>query len=87
VPGDFTPAARAAVESAESEARTLRHDHIGTEHLLLGVLAQTDAADWLGAWPRKGHTGRGLDGSAADRRLEPASACLTRLGIGSPAKR
>jgi ATP-dependent Clp protease ATP-binding subunit ClpC len=44
VPGDFTPAARAAVESAESEARTLRHDHIGTEHLLLGVLAQTDAA-------------------------------------------
>src|SRR3954447_20816689 len=44
MPDDFTPAACAAVESAESEARTLRHDHIGTEHLLLGVLGEADAA-------------------------------------------
>ena len=36
----FSDAATAAVASAEEEARTLRHDHIGTEHLLLGVLAQ-----------------------------------------------
>ncbi|HEX2102356.1 MAG TPA: Clp protease N-terminal domain-containing protein [Solirubrobacteraceae bacterium] len=37
----FTEAARAAVAAAEAEARTLRHDHIGTEHLLLGVLSRT----------------------------------------------
>jgi ATP-dependent Clp protease ATP-binding subunit ClpC len=38
----FTGPAGAAVEAAEAEARTLRHDHIGTEHLLLGVLSQAD---------------------------------------------
>jgi ATP-dependent Clp protease ATP-binding subunit ClpA len=37
----FTEAARAAVSAAEAEARTLHHDHIGTEHLLLGVLSQS----------------------------------------------
>jgi ATP-dependent Clp protease ATP-binding subunit ClpC len=40
LPDRFSAAATAAVSSAEEEARTLRHDHIGTEHLLLGVLAQ-----------------------------------------------
>jgi ATP-dependent Clp protease ATP-binding subunit ClpC len=40
LPDRFSDAATAAVSSAEEEARTLRHDHIGTEHLLLGVLAQ-----------------------------------------------
>jgi ATP-dependent Clp protease ATP-binding subunit ClpA len=30
---------RRVVGAAEGEARTLRHDHIGTEHLLLGVLS------------------------------------------------
>jgi ATP-dependent Clp protease ATP-binding subunit ClpC len=37
-------AARQVVTSAEEEARTLRHDHVGTEHLLLGVLRQGDRA-------------------------------------------
>ena len=36
----FTPGARAVVEYAQSEARTLRHGYIGTEHLLLGLLDQ-----------------------------------------------
>jgi ATP-dependent Clp protease ATP-binding subunit ClpC len=31
---------RRVVGAAEAEARTLRHDHIGTEHLLLGVLSE-----------------------------------------------
>lgn len=35
----FSPPARAAVRAAQEEARTLGHDHIGTEHLLLGILA------------------------------------------------
>ena len=36
----FTPVARAAVVFAQEEARGLGHDHVGTEHLLLGVLTQ-----------------------------------------------
>lgn len=36
----FTQSARTAVVRAQSEARDLRHGHIGTEHLLLGVLAE-----------------------------------------------
>ncbi|HET7046515.1 MAG TPA: Clp protease N-terminal domain-containing protein [Gaiellaceae bacterium] len=34
----FTAPARAAVAAAQDEARTLRHDHVGTGHLLLGLL-------------------------------------------------
>ena len=34
----FTQPARSVVERAQQEARDLRHDHIGTEHLLLGLL-------------------------------------------------
>jgi Clp amino terminal domain, pathogenicity island component len=36
----FTPTARAAIRTAQEEARGFGHDHIGTEHLLLGVLAE-----------------------------------------------
>jgi Clp amino terminal domain, pathogenicity island component len=36
----FTPRARRAVVLAREEARTLGHDHLGTEHLLLGLLAE-----------------------------------------------
>ena len=38
--GPPTDATDALVAVAEREARTLRHDHIGTEHLLLAVLSQ-----------------------------------------------
>lgn len=34
----FTSEARETVVLAQAEARTLRHDHIGTEHLLLALL-------------------------------------------------
>jgi ATP-dependent Clp protease ATP-binding subunit ClpC len=34
----FTERARQVVVLAQDEARTLEHDHIGTEHLLLGLL-------------------------------------------------
>ena len=33
----FTEAARKAIEYARDEASRLKHDYIGTEHLLLGV--------------------------------------------------
>jgi ATP-dependent Clp protease ATP-binding subunit ClpA len=40
----FTSDAREALVRAQGEARALRHDYIGTEHLLLGVLARRDGA-------------------------------------------
>ncbi len=36
----FTSRARAVVVLAQEEARRLRHGHLGTEHLLLGLLAE-----------------------------------------------
>ena len=38
----FTDQARQVVVLAQEEARDLRHDHIGTEHLLLGLLREDD---------------------------------------------
>jgi len=38
----FTERARHAVVLAQDEARSLRHDYIGTEHLLLGLLREED---------------------------------------------
>jgi ATP-dependent Clp protease ATP-binding subunit ClpC len=40
IPG--TPSAIKVVEYAVEEARSLNHDHIGTEHLLLGLMRETD---------------------------------------------
>jgi hypothetical protein len=40
----FTAEARQAVVTAQEEARALGHDHVGTDHLLLGVLASTHPA-------------------------------------------
>jgi len=67
----FTEPARAAVMSAQEEARALQHDVIGTEHLLLGVL-RTD-----GSAGANGLRSLGLD-------LEPARAEVERrLGRGT----
>ena len=38
----FTERARQVVALAQEEARTLRHDHLGTEHILLGLLREHD---------------------------------------------
>ncbi len=40
----FTPEARRVVVTAQEEARALGHDHVGTDHLLLGVLAHDPKA-------------------------------------------
>jgi ATP-dependent Clp protease ATP-binding subunit ClpC len=47
----FTERARQVVVLAQDEARTLKHDYIGTEHLLLGLLREEEglAARVLGA--------------------------------------
>ena len=38
----FTPHARHVVVLAQEEARRLRHNYIGTEHILLGLIAEQD---------------------------------------------
>jgi ATP-dependent Clp protease ATP-binding subunit ClpC len=46
----FTERARQVIVLAQEEARTLWHNYIGTEHLLLGLLREADG--WrLGSWP------------------------------------
>ena len=43
----FGPAARRAITAAEAEAVALGHDRVGTEHLLLGILADgSSPAAW-----------------------------------------
>ncbi len=39
----FTEQARRVVQLAQDEARTLGHDHVGTEHVLLGLLREADS--------------------------------------------
>src|SRR5258708_5075832 len=39
----FSDRARSAVSVAELEARRMGHHHIGTEHLLLGILTESDS--------------------------------------------
>ena len=38
----FTPRVKQALERAMEEARKLRHDHVGTQHVLLGLLRVED---------------------------------------------
>jgi len=47
----FTERARKVVFYAQEEARTLKHDYIGTEHILLGLLLEQEglAARFLGS--------------------------------------
>ena len=54
----FSNAARQAVARAEEEARRLGHSHIGTEHLLLGILADDEDRS-----ARLAAAGATLDGS------------------------
>src|SRR5439155_22060197 len=42
----FTERARQVVVLAQDEARLLKHNYIGTEHLLLGLLREEDSPAW-----------------------------------------
>jgi ATP-dependent Clp protease ATP-binding subunit ClpA len=71
----FTPAAHQVVVRAQEEARTFGHPWLGTEHLLLGVLAEPQASGVSGLTD----LGVTLDtGRAALRRL----VGLGRGGLG-----
>jgi ATP-dependent Clp protease ATP-binding subunit ClpA len=78
----FTPAARQVVVRAQQEARTFGHPWLGTEHLLLGVLADPDAPG-VSALTDLGVT---LDAGRAALnhvvgRLVPDADALRTLGI------
>ena len=49
----FTDRARRVVVIAQEEARGLQHNYIGTEHILLGLLAAR------AAWPPRSSTSSG----------------------------
>jgi ATP-dependent Clp protease ATP-binding subunit ClpC len=67
----FTDRARKSVVWAQEEARSLNHPHIGTEHLLLGLLREGE-----------GVAGRALE--AAGVELEAARAAVRqRVGTGA----
>lgn len=66
------PEARQAIILAQTSARRLHHDFIGTEHLLLGLLYQPEA---LAAALLTKH---GLDGPTAEATI------LRLLGCGEP---
>jgi ATP-dependent Clp protease ATP-binding subunit ClpC len=77
----FTAEARDAVVAAQNEARTLGHGRVGTEHLLLGVLAQdvpvTAALREIGVT---------LEGARS--QIEPGTEAATgRLNFDPEAKR
>ena len=75
----FTKPARAAVVSAQVEARRLGHDRIGEEHLLLGVLAQEGSVG-AGVLQELGVTlGAARDATAALHA--PDARALGALGI------
>ena len=43
----FTDRARRVVVLAQEEARLLNHDHIGTEHILLGLIHEGEGVAYL----------------------------------------
>ncbi len=72
--GRFTGRARRVVVLAQEEARRLHHDHIGTEHVLLGLLAEGEG---IGA---QALVGAGITLDAARAEVEKIVGC----GKGTP---
>jgi hypothetical protein len=85
-PDGVTDTVRAAMVLAQEESRYLGHNYVGNEHLLLGLLAQTDgvAADVLGGLgvTREAIVARTREivGAGTPRRWEP-------LGVSPRLKR
>jgi plasmid stability protein len=67
----FTGTARATVVDAQEEARALGCDHIGTDHLLLGVLGRGDEVPAVRALGGLGITYDGVREQAARGDAEP----------------
>ena len=68
----FTERARQVVVLAQEEARQLKHNYIGTEHILLGLLREEE----------------GLAARVLESSTSPSSACARRSCASSaPARR
>jgi ATP-dependent Clp protease ATP-binding subunit ClpC len=82
---DFTNRVRGALVKAREEAQRHHHDHVGTEHLLLGLLAEgdtlvLDVIETLGVQfvDLQQAVGRMIrDGSAPDGRAQAADLSYT----------
>jgi ClpA/ClpB-like protein len=72
----FTPAARRVVVLAQEQARGLRHNYIGTEHLLLGVLAESEG---VGA---QALAGAGITLDVARAGVEQLTGCGQKTPSG-----
>lgn len=70
--GRFTPRAREAVVLAQTESEALRHDYIGTEHLLLALLRLSDGV----AAKALASLGIGLD-DVRDAVVDAVGTCET----------
>jgi len=83
----YTPRAREVVVYASHEARSLRHERIGTEHLLLGLLREGAG---IGA---RSLVARGIEIEALRRRIEetigrgPESLRTGQMPLTEPARR
>ena len=73
----LTRESKQSLAFALREARALRHNYIGTEHLLLGLLSAA------GRNPR-GEFAPIRSASWASIRLRPGSACSTNCGAPRP---
>jgi len=82
----FTNRARRVVVYAQEECVLLRHDHIGTEHLLLGLLHEGEgvAARALGSLGVSLQAARAQVGEVAGRGRRPPGGHIPFTG---PAKR
>jgi DNA-binding transcriptional regulator YhcF (GntR family) len=72
---NFTTEVRQSLARARAEALRLGHEHVGTEHILLGLLFDEAAVDDLGQ--------RGISVAAVRRQVEeavPRGLCLQRDG-------
>lgn len=85
-PTAFGPAAVAALELAVTESVALGHDHVGCEHLLLGLVAEPDGTGGnvlrgLGVDPRTTRQAvvAALSGYAHLRAASPAPDAITAL--------
>ncbi|MBA3628197.1 MAG: Clp protease [Actinobacteria bacterium] len=87
----FTHSARQVVVLAQTEAQSLRHNYIGTEHLLLGLLGETEGLaarvlNELGVDRDDIHKGV-VDYVGAGPVNQPDAAALDAIGIDLDAVR
>ena len=83
----FTPEARAAVVVAQEEARALGRNHVGTEHLLLGVLAQDIGDVGLTAEGVRAQLEPGDEHPAGRPAFEPEAKRALELALRESVKR